>query len=79
MVSNPIVDGLVVVLGIGDVLVHLRRVERLSGAVPGTHVNARREGTRKDLASGLDVDVLRRGGRARVEVRVMRGELAAEG
>ena len=62
-----------------DVLVHLRRVVRLAGAVPGAHVDADGQGVREQLLRGLDVDVVARRGRVGVELRVVRGELAAEG
>ena len=40
MISDPIIDGLVVFLGILDILMDLRRIVRLAWFVPGTHVNA---------------------------------------
>ena len=79
VVGNPVVDGLVVLLGVLDVLVDLAGIVGLAGSVPGTHVDADGEAVGQELLRGPDVDVLARGGRVGVEVRVVGGELAAEG
>ena len=44
-----------------------------------THVDADGEAIGVDLLSSLDVDVLGSGGRRRVEARVVRRKLTAEG
>lgn len=79
VVRNPVVDRLVVLLGVLEVLMDLARVVRLGGAVPGAHVDAHSEAVGVDLLRGADVDVLARRRGGRVEVRVVRGELTAEG
>jgi hypothetical protein len=76
VVGDPVVNRLVVLRSVGDVLVHLVGVVRLGGNVPGTHMDADGETVGVDLLGGLNIDVLRRGRRRRVEARVMRGELA---
>ncbi len=47
--------------------------------MPRTHVDTDGERVREELLRGLDVDVLDSGGRPRVEVRVVRGELTTVG
>lgn len=71
VVGDPVVDGLIVLLGVFDVLVNLGRVVRLTRAVPGAHVDADGEAVRKNLLRSLDVDVLAGSRRGRVEVRVV--------
>lgn len=79
MVRDPVVYSLIILLRVFDVLVDLRRVEGLSGAMPGTHVNADGKSIREDLLRGLDINIPACGRGGRVEVWMMRGELAAEG
>lgn len=78
VVSDPVVNGLVVLLSVLDVLVDLGRIVRLAWTVPGAHVDADGEAVRKNLLRSLDVDVLAGSRRGRVEVRVVRSELPAE-
>ena len=79
MVRDPVVDRCIVLLRVLDVLVHLGRVVRLAGTVPRAPVDADGEPVREQLLRGPDVDITTRRGRGRVEVRVVRGKLAAEG
>ena len=79
MICDPVVDRLVVILGVLDILMHLRRIVCVAGLVPGAHVDADGEAVGQELLRGPDVDVLAGGGRVGVEVRVVGGELAAEG
>ena len=79
MVRNPVVDCLVVLGGVLDVLVHLRRVVHVAGLVPRAHVDADRQPVRVDLLRSPDVDVAARRGGVGVEARVVRRKLTAEG
>ena len=79
VIRDPVVDGLVVLLGVLYVLDHLLRVVRFRGAVPGAHVDADGEAVGVDLLGRLDVDVAARRRGVGVEVRVVGGELATEG
>ena len=79
MVRNPVVDRLVIVLAILDILMDLRRIVCIARLVPGAHVDTDGEAIWQELLRGPDVDVLAGGGRVGVEVRVVGGELAAEG
>lgn len=78
VISDPVVDRLVVLLGVHDIIMHLLRIVRVAGLVPRAHVDPDRQAVREKLLCGLKVDVVARRGRVRVEVRVMRGELTAE-
>ena len=79
MVRDPVVNRLVIVLAILDILMHLRRIVRVAGLVPGAHVDADGEAVREQLLRRLDVDVASIRRRVGVEARVVRGELATEG
>ena len=79
MICDPVIDRLVVLLGVDDILVDLGRVVRLRRTVPGTHVDTDSERVREELLRGPDVDVLAGGWGTGVEVRVVRGELTTEG
>lgn len=94
VVGNPIVDRLVVLLGVLDVLVDLGWVVYVTWLVPRTcngyqsscprmerqqkrtHVDADGETVGENALGGLDVDVLARSRRRRVEVRVVGSQFA---
>ena len=92
VVCNPVIDGLVILLRVHDIFVDLRGVVRLAGDVPGTyaslntstggkiqrhtHMDTNGKAIGVDLLSSLDIDILSRGRRCRVEAWMMRSELA---
>lgn len=79
VVRDPVIDSSIILFRVCDVLVNLRGVEGLSRAVPSAHVNADGESIGEDLLGGLNINVSACGGRGRVEVWMVRGELATEG
>ena len=78
VIRDPVVDGLVIIFGVLDVLVHLGSIVRVSGLVPGTHMNANSETVRVDLLRCPDIDILGGSRRRRVEPRMMRCEFTTE-
>ena len=78
LTRNPVINGLVVLRGVLDVLVHLGSIVRVSGLVPGTHMNANSETIRVDLLRCPDIDILGGSRRRRVEPRMMRCEFTTE-
>jgi len=78
MVGDPVVDGLVVFLGILDILVNLAGVVGIAWLVPSAHVDSNGESVGENALRGLDVKIFRRRGRCRVEARVVGSQFTAE-
>lgn len=76
--GNPVVNCLIILLGVLDVVMNFARVIRFTGSVPCAHVNTDSETLGKQLLCGLDVNVLGCSRGSGMEVRVVRSKLATD-
>ncbi len=77
VVSNPIINGLVIFCAVLDIIVDLVGIVRLAWPVPGAHMNSDGQTVGEELLRGLDVNILGYSSRSGVEVGMVGSELSS--